>query len=152
MQCVVLWQEIYFLSAHLRSRHWLCTGDGELLTMHWTPATLFLTGLSAVAFACESCEHPERDVVLTRNVRRMQPDAVNTTSQPRAPLAWGQLNFMHTTDTHGWLVRFFSCSFSKYFGLTCLLTGGSPERTKLWRRLGRLCIIREGYACESQGI
>jgi 2',3'-cyclic-nucleotide 2'-phosphodiesterase (5'-nucleotidase family) len=72
--------------------------------MRWTSASLVLAGLSTVALACESCEHPERDVVLTRNVRRMQPDAVNTTSQPRAPLAWGQLNFLHTTDTHGWLV------------------------------------------------
>ncbi|KAI9873361.1 MAG: hypothetical protein M1830_000502 [Pleopsidium flavum] len=33
----------------------------------------------------------------------MQPDAENATVQPRAPLAWGELNFLHTTDTHGWL-------------------------------------------------
>jgi 2',3'-cyclic-nucleotide 2'-phosphodiesterase (5'-nucleotidase family) len=38
---------------------------------------------------------------MTRNVRRMQPDAQNTTLLPRGPLAWGQLNFLHTTDTHG---------------------------------------------------
>jgi len=73
--------------------------------MRWTSTILTLAGLSTAALACESCEHPERDVVLTRNVRRMQPDAVNTTTQPKAPLAWGQLNFLHTTDTHGWLVR-----------------------------------------------
>jgi len=54
--------------------------------------------------ACENCEHPEKDVVLTRNVRRMQPDAQNATVQPRGPLSWGQLNFLHTTDTHGWYV------------------------------------------------
>lgn len=59
--------------------------------------------LSVPALACESCAHPERDVVLTRHVRRMQPDAQNATTQPRGPLAWGQLNFLHTTDTHGWL-------------------------------------------------
>jgi len=41
--------------------------------------------------------------VLTRNVRRMQPDASNATTSPRAPLEWGQINFLHTTDTHGWL-------------------------------------------------
>ena len=63
---------------------------------------------AAVAYACEgeqhSCYGPLKDdVVLTRNVRRMQPDAQNTTQQPRAPLEWGQINFMHTTDTHGWL-------------------------------------------------
>jgi 2',3'-cyclic-nucleotide 2'-phosphodiesterase (5'-nucleotidase family) len=33
----------------------------------------------------------------------MQPDALNATTKPRAPLEWGQLNFLHTTDTHGWL-------------------------------------------------
>lgn len=58
-------------------------------------------GLGGSVNACESCEHPERDVVLTRNVRRMQPEALNATSQPKAPLQWGQINFLHTTDTHG---------------------------------------------------
>jgi 2',3'-cyclic-nucleotide 2'-phosphodiesterase (5'-nucleotidase family) len=33
----------------------------------------------------------------------MQPDALNATANPKGPLAWGQLNFIHTTDTHGWL-------------------------------------------------
>ncbi|KAJ4355363.1 uncharacterized protein N0V89_003379 [Didymosphaeria variabile] len=54
--------------------------------------------------ACDSCYgEPEHDVVLTRHVRRMQPDAQNATSGPKAPLEWGQINFLHTTDTHGWL-------------------------------------------------
>ena len=63
-----------------------------------------LAALVTAAYACEPCEHPERDVVLTRNVRRMQPEASKAISEPRAPLDWGQLNFMHTRDTHGWLV------------------------------------------------
>lgn len=33
----------------------------------------------------------------------MQPGAENATVQPRSDLEWGQLNFLHTTDTHGWL-------------------------------------------------
>lgn len=33
----------------------------------------------------------------------MQPDALNATVAPTRPLEWGQLNFLHTTDTHGWL-------------------------------------------------
>lgn len=62
----------------------------------------------ATASACggehHSCYGPLKDdVVLTRNVRRMQPDASNATTGPRAPLEWGQINFLHTTDTHGWL-------------------------------------------------
>jgi 2',3'-cyclic-nucleotide 2'-phosphodiesterase (5'-nucleotidase family) len=73
--------------------------------MHYSPVTTVLTTIIATAFACEPCEHPERDIVLTRNVRRMQPEAVGAVSEPRAPLEWGQLNFMHTSDTHGWLVR-----------------------------------------------
>ena len=50
------------------------------------------------AFGCENCQGEH-----VRNVRRMQPGAQNATVAPRGPLAWGQLNFLHTTDTHGWL-------------------------------------------------
>ncbi|RDW75235.1 hypothetical protein BP6252_06377 [Coleophoma cylindrospora] len=57
-------------------------------------------GLSA---ACDSCYGPSSAVVHERNVRRMQPTAQNATVGPKAPLEWGQINFMHTTDTHGWL-------------------------------------------------
>lgn len=64
-------------------------------------ASVFLA-LGTPVLACESCEHPERDVVMTRHTRRMQSDAQNATVAPRGPLAWGQLNFLHTTDTHGW--------------------------------------------------
>ena len=71
--------------------------------MRWISAVTTAALLTGSAHACESCEHPERDVVLTRDVRRMQPDAQNASSLPRAELAWGQLNFLHTTDTHGWL-------------------------------------------------
>jgi 2',3'-cyclic-nucleotide 2'-phosphodiesterase (5'-nucleotidase family) len=59
----------------------------------------------SVSLACEedhSCYgEPEHDVVLTRHVRRMQPEAQNATTKPRGPLEWGQINFLHTTDTHG---------------------------------------------------
>jgi 2',3'-cyclic-nucleotide 2'-phosphodiesterase (5'-nucleotidase family) len=73
---------------------------------HYTTFAAFAS-LAASVIACEgdhSCYGPLKDdVVLTRNVRRMQPDAQNTTTNPKAPLEWGQINFMHTTDTHGWL-------------------------------------------------
>ena len=68
-----------------------------------------LATASAIGFslACEG-EHscygePEHDVVLTRHVRRMQPDAQNATTGPKGPLEWGQINFLHTTDTHGYV-------------------------------------------------
>ena len=33
----------------------------------------------------------------------MQPEALAATTGPKAPLEWGMLNVLHTTDTHGWL-------------------------------------------------
>ena len=54
--------------------------------------------------ACDGCYGPQaKDVTLTRHRPRMQPDAQNAVTPPRAPLEWGQINFLHTTDTHGWL-------------------------------------------------
>ena len=55
------------------------------------------------AFACDDCYGPRNHAAHVRHVRRAQPDAQEATVAPRAPLEWGQLNFLHTTDTHGWL-------------------------------------------------
>ncbi|PGH13821.1 hypothetical protein AJ79_03389 [Helicocarpus griseus UAMH5409] len=54
-------------------------------------------------YACDSCYGPSDYTSHKRLVRRMQPGALNATTKPRGPLEWGQINFMHTTDTHGWL-------------------------------------------------
>lgn len=35
--------------------------------------------------------------------RAAQPGAVEPVAAPMRDLKWGQLNFLHTTDTHGWL-------------------------------------------------
>lgn len=35
--------------------------------------------------------------------KRIQPQALRTPAQQIKDLHWGQLNFLHTTDTHGWL-------------------------------------------------
>lgn len=32
-----------------------------------------------------------------------QPGAVKPVAAPMRDLIWGQLNFLHTTDTHGWV-------------------------------------------------
>ena len=37
-----------------------------------------------------------------RNVRREYPQTYLT--PPTRPLEWGDLNIIHTTDTHGWLL------------------------------------------------
>jgi 2',3'-cyclic-nucleotide 2'-phosphodiesterase (5'-nucleotidase family) len=36
-------------------------------------------------------------------VQAAQPGAVEPVAAPMRNLTWGQLNFLHTTDTHGWL-------------------------------------------------
>ncbi|KAK2747687.1 hypothetical protein FQN55_004857 [Onygenales sp. PD_40] len=54
-------------------------------------------------YACDSCYGPSDLTSHKRLVRRMQPESLNATTKPRGPLEWGQINFLHTTDTHGWL-------------------------------------------------
>ncbi|KAI4259774.1 MAG: hypothetical protein LQ352_000580 [Teloschistes flavicans] len=39
---------------------------------------------------------------LTRGSHCSQPSAAEPVSAPLRELPWGQLNFLHTTDTHGW--------------------------------------------------
>lgn len=51
-----------------------------------------------VAVACDSCYGPSTEVVHERVVRRMQPGVANAVVGPKAPLEWGQLNFMHTVS------------------------------------------------------
>ncbi|OAA76380.1 ser/Thr protein phosphatase family [Akanthomyces lecanii RCEF 1005] len=73
----------------------------------------FLSGLVAafvgpsLVAACgdeeHSCYGPQHNVEYVRQVKRMQPGAPNATHGPKGPLEWGQINFLHTTDTHGWL-------------------------------------------------
>ena len=66
--------------------------------------SLIAAGLQlATALACTSCYGPSDYVQHKRLVRRMQPEALNATTAPKGPLEWGQINFLHTTDTHGWL-------------------------------------------------
>lgn len=60
--------------------------------------------LIAGSRACDSCFGPINKVEHVRHAKRMQPDSYNATYGPtRGQLEWGQLNFLHTTDTHGWL-------------------------------------------------
>ncbi|KAI0157845.1 ser/Thr protein phosphatase family [Xylariaceae sp. FL1272] len=70
---------------------------------HFSAASALLLSLAPSALACEGCFGPTNHVQHVRHVKRMQPDALNATSGPTRALEWGQLNFMHTTDTHGWL-------------------------------------------------
>lgn len=42
-------------------------------------------------------------LVLSAPIRAAQPSAPRPVPAPLRDLKWGQLNFLHTTDTHGWL-------------------------------------------------
>jgi hypothetical protein len=53
--------------------------------------------------ACSDCYGPTDLVAHERVVRRIQPTAANASYGPSRPLEWGQINFLQTTDTHGWL-------------------------------------------------
>ncbi|OBT39995.1 hypothetical protein VE00_09429 [Pseudogymnoascus sp. WSF 3629] len=53
--------------------------------------------------ACDECYGPTDFITHERVVRRMQPDAQGATYGPTQELEWGQINFLQTTDTHGWL-------------------------------------------------
>lgn len=62
-----------------------------------------LLASSSCSFACDDCTG-QQDVIQTRNVRpRSQPGVPQALNGPSGPLSWGQINFLHTTDTHGWL-------------------------------------------------
>lgn len=55
------------------------------------------------ATACDECYGPTNFITHERIVRRMQPDAQGAAYGPTRELEWGQINFLQTTDTHGWL-------------------------------------------------
>ena len=56
--------------------------------MHFTAYLLALEAFALSVYACEGCEARDEDVVLTRLVPRMQPDALGAASGPKGPLAW----------------------------------------------------------------
>jgi 2',3'-cyclic-nucleotide 2'-phosphodiesterase (5'-nucleotidase family) len=58
--------------------------------------SLSVLSLAVAAFADE----PLSDNIIQP---QQQKEAFNTTEIPRAPLPWGRVNFLHTSDTHGWL-------------------------------------------------
>jgi hypothetical protein len=52
--------------------------------------TFLLVALAATtAFACDSCYGLANPDIHARYVRRMQPDALNATANPKGPLAQG---------------------------------------------------------------
>jgi len=76
------------------------------------PRTVLFLGLSgSLVYACEDgYAHEARDGrVAHSHARRLQPPAPLT--PPLRPLEWGDVNILHTTDTHGWLLGHQKSSF-----------------------------------------
>ncbi|KAH6604425.1 hypothetical protein Trco_007871 [Trichoderma cornu-damae] len=56
-------------------------------------------------------------IIAAAAVKAAQPGAVKPVAAPMRDLTWGQLNFLHTTDTHSWLGgHFLEPSFSADWG------------------------------------
>lgn len=76
--------------------------------MKWPRLVSSFAAVASVpsTWACggdDGCYGPTDKVEHVRHVKRIQPGAPGATYGPKKPLEWGQVNFMHTTDTHGWL-------------------------------------------------
>lgn len=67
------------------------------------PSALLAVAAASLAACCESCYGPSNLAMHQRLSPRQQPEALNASTPPKRSLEWGQLNFLHTTDTHGWL-------------------------------------------------
>ena len=93
--------------------------------------------LLSPALGCDDCYGPNAGQHM-RNVRRMQPDAQNASYGPKEPLAWGQINFLHTTDSK-MKERFAEPLSTGANLLSPWLARRTLERAELWGRLGRLC-------------
>lgn len=52
----------------------------------------------ALGCGYDDCYGPIDKVEHVRHVKRMQPGAPNATYGPKAPLEWGQVNFLHTVS------------------------------------------------------
>lgn len=63
--------------------------------------------LTTTVFACDDAhDHREQDHV---HAKRAIPSAPLT--PPSRPLEWGDINIIHTTDSHGWLLGHQKTSF-----------------------------------------
>jgi len=61
-----------------------------------------LAALLAVVRIARTCDGHDHDHAHERLVRRSSSSSV--IAAPKVPLEWGDINFIHTTDSHGWLL------------------------------------------------
>ncbi|KZW02477.1 hypothetical protein EXIGLDRAFT_829355 [Exidia glandulosa HHB12029] len=65
-------------------------------------SSLSAAALAALLLSARAC--PDAHDHDHAHAKRIQPDSTNANAWPTRPLEWGDLNFLHTTDTHGWLL------------------------------------------------
>ncbi|GJF00129.1 metallo-dependent phosphatase-like protein [Phanerochaete sordida] len=75
--------------------------------MQLAPTFFGLLALCATALACPGEDHDHADHA---HVNKREFPSVPLTP-PTRPLTWGDLNIIHTTDTHGWLLGHQKTSF-----------------------------------------
>jgi hypothetical protein len=80
---------LYFLKCPTRAAN-IFPGHFNFFTMFSLAAACLLP----IVLACGGDHGHSR-------AKRMQPGATPSSSWPSAPLEWGDINFLHTTDSHG---------------------------------------------------
>lgn len=68
-----------------------------------------ILGLLAVVSACPDWHEDRADG--RRHSTRAAPPQAQTITLPTRPLQWGDVNIIHTTDSHGWLLGHQKTSF-----------------------------------------
>ena len=107
--------------------------------------SLFVLSFILAARACsdDSDEHAHGHA----HVRREYPQTY--LAPPTRPLVWGDLNFIHTTDTHGWLLGHQKGPFPepnyRFAASGSLLRLSLTSITPLQWRLGGLLVFRSAH-------
>ena len=96
---------LHILPSYTRGNHTFLAIPIMLLT-----TTIILqVSLLAVVLACRDSAHGNTDHDHHDNVHSTK--AVPTRSLPTRPLQWGDVNIIHTTDSHGWMLGHQKSSF-----------------------------------------
>lgn len=122
-----------------------------LLFLHWCPRTmktlaLLLAALvlSAVAFPDGGNEH---------HFRVPPASSLAIPAKPDRALVWGDVNILHTTDVHGWLLGHQKLSPPEP-NYRCVLSGDSCSSLRLYltqRNPRRLCIVCKADEYDRRG-
>lgn len=95
--------------------------------------------------ACPGDDHSHEH----SDARRAEPQV--PISPPSRPLVWGDVNIIHTTDSHGWLLGHQKSSFPEpNYRYVCIMWAGTqltPSAYHLCKQWGlwRFCLLRGAH-------